>query len=419
MAWYIISDLHLSGRAPKLNNAFTRFVSTMQKGDRLFILGDLFNFYVCRDPLDEGQNTVAKVLADAKEKGINIFFIIGNRDFLLKEKQAALFSMKLLPEFASFVISKDLLINPDLWDLDDKDSDILSIFSKSVFKEHAYISESDTDSNIAHVLSSKMLSNSCSLPTEKSYLKSNVAHLKNHYFANNKKNFVNSNKIFVHDSYVVIDDFISLQKDEDAVLLIMSHGDLLCTNDKSYMRYQRIVRNPFVQALFNILPMRLKLHIAAKVREQSANTDRSSYDKAIYGVNVETVNSLLTDVSNKESKHLYKVLVHGHIHELSSYTDVVGANENVKDYLNLRYVLGFWGSSFSYIKVNASKSNNALCSTMMARHSEDLINKNEDAYGSINEDLRGEQQGGRSTSSEEYGVRVKLVQLPVSALLDE
>lgn len=98
MACYIIADLHLQGSSPELLQAFRAFVATLGRGDCLYILGDLFNFFIGLDPKDEAQALVREVLGEAKARGVQSFFAHGNRDFLLREKDALSLNMALLPD---------------------------------------------------------------------------------------------------------------------------------------------------------------------------------------------------------------------------------------------------------------------------------------------------------------------------------
>lgn len=98
MACYIIADLHLQASRPELLQAFRDFVSALKHGDRLYILGDLFNFFIGLDPEDRAQEVVQEVLKQAQERGVESFFVHGNRDFLLNAKDADHLNMQLLPD---------------------------------------------------------------------------------------------------------------------------------------------------------------------------------------------------------------------------------------------------------------------------------------------------------------------------------
>lgn len=105
MACYIIADLHLQASRPELLQAFSSFVAALKAGDRLYILGDLFNFFIGLDPQDEAQLVVRQVLGQAQERGVASFFVHGNRDFLLTSREAHSLHMTLLPD--TWVLSQN------------------------------------------------------------------------------------------------------------------------------------------------------------------------------------------------------------------------------------------------------------------------------------------------------------------------
>ena len=80
-----ISDLHLTGERPAANEAFFAFLEREVPGaEALYILGDLFEFWVGDDDLAGPLNAiVAGFLANASRHGTPVFLMHGNRDFLL------------------------------------------------------------------------------------------------------------------------------------------------------------------------------------------------------------------------------------------------------------------------------------------------------------------------------------------------
>ncbi|WP_281758478.1 UDP-2,3-diacylglucosamine diphosphatase [Succinatimonas hippei] len=98
MALYVIADLHLSAENKRLCSAFAAFLNKLQKGDRLIISGDFFNFFVGIDPSDSCQKFIKQTLLSAKQRNIDVFFQHGNRDFLISQKDAEFFNFTLLPE---------------------------------------------------------------------------------------------------------------------------------------------------------------------------------------------------------------------------------------------------------------------------------------------------------------------------------
>ena len=93
-----IADLHLSDHTPGLNALFARFLRDWQgKAAALYILGDLFDAWTGDDDDSATAAQVAQQLA-AFAADAPVYFIAGNRDFLLGKRYAAQCQMTLLPE---------------------------------------------------------------------------------------------------------------------------------------------------------------------------------------------------------------------------------------------------------------------------------------------------------------------------------
>jgi len=79
-----ISDLHLSATNPEMVALFMHFLEGPVKGAKaLYILGDLFDVWVGQDIHTEFQNTIQQALANVVISGTPVFFMNGNRDFLM------------------------------------------------------------------------------------------------------------------------------------------------------------------------------------------------------------------------------------------------------------------------------------------------------------------------------------------------
>jgi UDP-2,3-diacylglucosamine hydrolase len=51
--------------------------------------------------------------------------------------------------------------------------------------------------------------------------------------------------------------------------VLLLHGDVLCTDDRSYQRLRRIVRNPFVRLIFRVMTLGQRQRLAEKIRAGS------------------------------------------------------------------------------------------------------------------------------------------------------
>ena len=84
-----ISDLHLDPNENKRTEAFLNFLSNdCIKYEALFILGDLFEYWVGDDDNSSLAVEVKKSLKKYSNQGNKIYFIHGNRDFLIGSKFA-------------------------------------------------------------------------------------------------------------------------------------------------------------------------------------------------------------------------------------------------------------------------------------------------------------------------------------------
>jgi UDP-2,3-diacylglucosamine hydrolase len=83
-----LSDLHLSESIPKTVAAFEHFVRvTADQADSVFILGDLFEYWVGDDMLAEPfPAKMAALMHTLSERGIALYVMHGNRDFLLGKR---------------------------------------------------------------------------------------------------------------------------------------------------------------------------------------------------------------------------------------------------------------------------------------------------------------------------------------------
>lgn len=80
-----ISDLHLSPERPHINQVFFDFAAgTAAQAEAVYILGDLFEYWVGDDDLADSFNaSVADALAALSGKGVKLRLMQGNRDVLL------------------------------------------------------------------------------------------------------------------------------------------------------------------------------------------------------------------------------------------------------------------------------------------------------------------------------------------------
>lgn len=95
-----ISDLHLSQSQPRTTQAFFNFLQRRaNQVQELYILGDLFEYWAGDDDLDNPYNkSVADAMRALSNTGVKIFWIAGNRDFLVGTAFANATGSVLLPD---------------------------------------------------------------------------------------------------------------------------------------------------------------------------------------------------------------------------------------------------------------------------------------------------------------------------------
>lgn len=97
---YFISDLHLSENRPDLTALFVDFMQHQApQAEALYILGDLFDFWVGDDEKSTVIATVIEQIKGLSEQGVKCYFVHGNRDFLIGQKFAQTCGLHLLGEY--------------------------------------------------------------------------------------------------------------------------------------------------------------------------------------------------------------------------------------------------------------------------------------------------------------------------------
>ena len=99
MTTLFISDLHLEDSQPAATGWLLDFLSgPARTADALYILGDLFEYWIGDDALSVTARRVAQATAALNAAGVPCYFMHGNRDFLLGEAYASQAGLKLLPD---------------------------------------------------------------------------------------------------------------------------------------------------------------------------------------------------------------------------------------------------------------------------------------------------------------------------------
>lgn len=123
MTKLFIADLHLSEARPDLTNAFIHFLATKAKqADELYILGDLFEFWIGDDEQSPLQQQITLALKTLSGQGCQLFYSHGNRDFMIGKRFARECGMTLLPPIYSCEMAgeRTLLLHGDQLCTDDE-----------------------------------------------------------------------------------------------------------------------------------------------------------------------------------------------------------------------------------------------------------------------------------------------------------
>jgi UDP-2,3-diacylglucosamine hydrolase len=107
-----ISDLHLQAEMPATAQAFFDFLQTqVLRAKQLYLLGDIFEYWAGDDDLTPFNQQVIAALRAVSDKGIETFWIAGNRDFLVGAAFAKACNITLLPDpFVTTIAGKQIVL---------------------------------------------------------------------------------------------------------------------------------------------------------------------------------------------------------------------------------------------------------------------------------------------------------------------
>lgn len=228
---FFIADIHLADNQPAVDHfditaGFLSFLKQLPNQCELYILGDLFDYWVGDDVQSILHNQIADALKELTLRHIKKFFVHGNRDFLIGKHYAKRCDMNLLSDI-------NCLVNQ------------------------------------------------------------------------------NKNIVFLH-------------------------GDLLCIDDPQYQKFRKIMHKKWLQKLFLLLPLKIRLKIATKLRKESSQHNQIK-SETIMDVNSKAVIDMM--IANNAS-----IMVHGHTHKPATH------HLYINDEPATRMVLGAWHDGISYIK---------------------------------------------------------------------
>lgn len=230
MATCFISDLHLCPDLPVVTEGFLRFCRELPADvEALYVLGDLFEAWVGDDDDRPYPQSIIQAFRNLSERGVRLYFVHGNRDFMLGQGFAQATGGTLLG-----------------------DSTLIDLYGRSA---------------------------------------------------------------------------------------LVMHGDSLCTLDKKYQLFRRVVRTRAFQALICTLPLTRRIALAESLRA------RSRMDNASKAANILDVTP--TEVERVMREAGVDLLIHGHTHRPAVHELVMDGRPAQ------RMVLGDWTDRGWMIRADA------------------------------------------------------------------
>lgn len=106
-----ISDLHLHPQMPDIMRKFRRFVQWASKNTlSVYILGDFLHVWPGDDAMDAWSEEIAALLAQLSAQQVRVYFLPGNRDFLIGKTFLHKANMRLLQEPALISLGKERIL---------------------------------------------------------------------------------------------------------------------------------------------------------------------------------------------------------------------------------------------------------------------------------------------------------------------
>lgn len=121
------------------------------------------------------------------------------------------------------------------------------------------------------------------------------------YLLTGNRDFLLQTAFFNSSGCIAISDPYAVDIYGESVLL--THGDLLCTDDKAYLRYRAIVRHPWVLQGYYYLPRSAQQWLGEKIRTYS----QQSNFKHITDINLDTLKKYF-------KQYQVSTIIHGHTH---------------------------------------------------------------------------------------------------------
>jgi UDP-2,3-diacylglucosamine hydrolase len=140
-----VSDLHLAPERPRINEAFFAFTkNTASQAEALYILGDLFEYWIGDDDLDDPFNAaIAGALRPLSDKGVALYFMHGNRDVLAGASFIKRCGAKLIadPTLLDLYGTRTLLMHGDTLCTDDVEYQKFRVFAHDPDNQRRFLAQ--------------------------------------------------------------------------------------------------------------------------------------------------------------------------------------------------------------------------------------------------------------------------------------
>ncbi|QOI11135.1 UDP-2,3-diacylglucosamine diphosphatase [Blochmannia endosymbiont of Colobopsis nipponica] len=119
--------------------------------------------------------------------------------------------------------------------------------------------------------------------------------------------------------------------------IIILHGDSLCNNDKRYQNFKKKIRQIWLQKLFLLMPLSIRIYITKIIRNRSILNH--THTSKTTDLDLQKILSLLL-------KYQATILIHGHTHNPAIY------KMYYKSKIFYHVNLGMWNNSGSIVELN-------------------------------------------------------------------
>ncbi|MGH8397384.1 MAG: UDP-2,3-diacylglucosamine diphosphatase [Gammaproteobacteria bacterium] len=145
MTTLFISDLHLDPARPQITRLFLDFMKTEARAaEALYILGDFFELWIGDDDPDAHHARVIASVRELADCGVPVYFMHGNRDFLIGERFAHAAGCTLLPDpyLADLYGLLTLLMHGDILCTDDVEYQAFRKMVREPARQQAFLEKS-------------------------------------------------------------------------------------------------------------------------------------------------------------------------------------------------------------------------------------------------------------------------------------